>query len=400
MDEGSESLRLDQLAVFAGEAAFEDPVHVGRPNIGDRDVLSARIDSALDRAWITNGGPLVDEFERRVTEFLGVEHCVAVSSATVGLQLVARALELQGEVIVPSFTFVGTAHALAWIGLTPVFCDVDRRTHTLDPARVADAICDRTAAVLGVHMWGRPCAVEELAEVTSSSGVPLIFDAAHAFGCAHRGRRVGGFGVAEVFSFHATKVVNSAEGGAVTTNDAGLAAKLRLMRNFGFSGYDTVVELGTNAKMSELNAAMGLTSLDSMSEFVAANHRNYVEYSRGLDGISGVRLVEFDPHDEQNLQYVTVEVEPSIRDDLVRVLQAENVLARRYFYPGCHRSEPYRSRASAEHLPSTEELTACIINLPTGSAVTAEMVHKICELISLAIHHADEVRRRLGDPES
>ena len=269
---------------MGGRPAFSEPLHVGRPNIGDRAALLARINDLLDRRWLTNNGPFVQEFEQRVADFLGVKHCIAMCNATVALEIATRALGLHGEVIVPSFTFIATAHALQWQEITPVFCDVDPATHNLDPAKVEAMITPRTTGIIGVHVWGRPCAIEALSEIAERRGLKLMFDAAHAFGCSYKGRMIGNFGEAEVFSFHATKFFNTFEGGAVVTNDDDLAAKIRLMKNFGFAGYDNVIYVGTNGKMSEVSAAMGLTGLESLDEFIAANRRNYAAYRAGLAG--------------------------------------------------------------------------------------------------------------------
>ena len=179
-------------------------------------------------------------------------------NATVALEIAIRAMGMSGEVIVPSFTFVATAHALQWQEITPVFCDIDPRTHNLDPNRIEEMITPRTTGIIGVHVWGRPCAVDALAEIAQRRHLKLLFDAAHAFGCSYQGQMIGNFGDAEVFSFHATKFFNTFEGGAVVTNDDELAAKMRLMKNFGFHGYDNVIYVGTNGKMSEVSAAMGL----------------------------------------------------------------------------------------------------------------------------------------------
>jgi dTDP-4-amino-4,6-dideoxygalactose transaminase len=388
------SRTAEDLALLGGTPAFAEPLHVGRPNVGDRAALLDRIGGALDRRWLTNGGPLVEEFERRVADLVGVEHCVAVSSATIGLQLAARALGMTGEVIVPSFTFVGTAHALSWIDVEPVFAEVGRASHTLDPAAVAAAVGPRTGGIMGVHVWGRPCDVEALAAVAAQHDVPLLFDAAHALGCTHGGTPVGGFGDAEVFSFHATKVASTGEGGAITTNDAGVAERCRLMRNFGFVFYDRVDALGTNAKLSELAGAMGLTSLDALDDFVAANRRNLERYERGLADVPGLRLIAYDPDERHNFHYVIAEVEdgPLRRDDLVTALHAENVLARRYFHPGCHRLPPYRE--AQHHLPVTEDLCDRVVALPTGTAVDAADVDTVCELVRLIAENADAVSAR------
>src|SRR5436189_3835480 len=188
----------------------------------------ARIEDLLDRRWLSNNGPYVQEFEERLADFIGVKHCVAMCNATVALEIVIRALGLEGEVIVPSFTFIATAHALQWQEITPVFCDIDPRTHNLDVAKVEEALTPRTSGIIGVHLWGRACNVEALTEIAERRGLKLIFDAAHALGCSHGGVMIGGFGDAEVFSFHATKFFNTFEGGTVVTDDDGLATRIRL----------------------------------------------------------------------------------------------------------------------------------------------------------------------------
>src|SRR5690349_4944149 len=204
---------LSDLAIFGAPPVFEEPLHVGRPNIGDRERLLARINDMLDRRWLTNNGPFVQELEEKIAAFLGVKHCIAMCNATVGLEIAIRATGMTGEVIVPSFTFIATAHALQWQEITPVFCDIDPRTHNIDPQQVEKLITPRTTGIIGVHVWGRACDVAALEAIAARRRLTLLFDAAHAFGCSYRGRMIGGFGDAEVLSFHATKFFNSFEGG-------------------------------------------------------------------------------------------------------------------------------------------------------------------------------------------
>ena len=387
------------LALFGGPPAFAEPLHVGRPNIGDRARLLERIGQALDRRWLSNQGPFVRELEERLASFLGVRHAIATASGSVALEIAIRALDLAGEVIVPSFTFVATAHALEWQHIRPVFADIDPSTHAIHRRSVERLITPRTTGIVGVHLWGEPCAIEELTGLARERGLKLIFDAAHAFGCSHRGAMIGGFGDAEVFSFHATKYFNTFEGGAIVTNDEGLAARMRLMKNFGFAGYDNVECIGINGKMSEVSAAMGLTGLESLEEFRAANRRNYGEYRERLASIPGIRLFPYRECDQRNYQHIVVEVDDAAeieRDLLVRVLHAENVLARRYFHPGCHRMEPYRAiyPDAARTLPATESLCRRVMVLPTGSMVGVEDIDKICSILRTAIDLAPEVVRR------
>lgn len=398
--------RLKDLAIFGGTPAFEEMLHVGRPNIGDRGALLARIEDILDRRWLSNNGRYVQELERGLSKLLGVEHCVAVCNATVGLEIAIKAAGLGGEVIVPSFTFVATAHAPQWQGITPVFCDVDPATHNLDALCVEEMITPRTTGIIGVHLWGRPCDVEALTDIARRHDLKLLFDAAHAFGCSHGGRMIGNFGNAEIFSFHATKFFNTFEGGAVATNDGDLAAKIRLMRNFGFVDYDNVIHVGTNGKMNEVSAAMGLTSLESLDEFVAVNHSNYKRYREGLVSIPGVCLLAYNEAEKCNYQYIVLEIDEAVtqidRDELVSILWAEHIIARRYFYPGCHRMEPYRSYYphAGLMLPVTEALSRRLLILPTGTAVGPEQIATICEIIRKAVQQGPEIRQRLADLET
>ena len=364
---------------------------VGRPNIGDRAQFLRRVNDILDRRWLTNGGIYCEEFERRVAELLGVRECVAMCNATVALEIAIRALGLTGEVIVPSFTFVATAHALQWQEITPVFADVDPETHNLDPKSVERMITPRTTAILAVHLWGRPCPTDTLTEIAERHGLKLLYDASHAFGCSHQGKMIGGFGNAEIFSFHATKFINTMEGGVVTTQDPELAEKLRFMRNFGFVGYDQVDYLGINGKMNEISAAMGLTNLESLDQYLAVNQRNYEAYHTGLADIPGLNLLAYNQHEKCNWQYIAVEIDAETagisRDELVSHLHANQVIARRYFYPGCHRMEPYRSLFphAGLLLPETERLTDRIMVLPTGTAMSAEDVATVCQFIREAV---------------
>lgn len=366
---------------------FAEPFHVGRPNLGDRRRFLKRVNEMLDRRWLTNRGPLVQELEQKIAAFVGVKHCVAMCNATVALEIVIRAAGLKGEVIVPSFTFIATAHSLQWQEITPVFCDLDPATHNIDPAKVEALITPRTTGIIGVHVWGRPCNVEALQKIANRRNLTLLFDAAHGFGCSHRGRMIGGFGGAEVLSFHATKFFNSFEGGAIVTNDDELANKVRLMQNFGFHGYDNVIYIGTNGKMPEVCAAMGLTNLESVDDFLAKNKRNYLAYREGLSGLPGVKLIDYDDRERCNYQYVVLEVDEAVtgvpRADLIKALHTDNVLARCYFWPGCHNMQPYRSYFPHARLllPETEKLAAKIVVLPTGTAVSPTQVARICGII-------------------
>jgi dTDP-4-amino-4,6-dideoxygalactose transaminase len=390
---------FSELAILGGPPAFAEPLHVGRPNVGDREVVLRAIGEAIDERWLSNNGAKLMAFERRLSEQLGGLHCVATCNATLGLQIVMRALGVEGEVVLPALTFVATAHAVAWERLAPVFADVDSETLCMGPAQAAARIGPGTGALLGVHLWGRSADPEGLERLARERDLPLVFDAAHALGCFRDSQPLASFGDAAVLSFHATKVANAFEGGVVVTADAELAERVATMRNFGFVDEDEIVGLGTNAKMSEAAAAMGLASLDALPDFLAANQRNYLAYAKALRGIPGVQLLPLES-ERSNCHHITITVDPDAagldRDALRQVLVAENVLARRYFYPGCHRVAPY-CEGPVPELPVTDAALERCLSLPTGTAVDPKDIATIGQIIGLAVSSPAEVGRHLGD---
>jgi dTDP-4-amino-4,6-dideoxygalactose transaminase len=395
-------IRSNRLAVLGAPPRFESILHVGRPNVGSRVRLLERFNEMLDRRWFSNDGPFVHEFEEKVASIAQTKHCVAMCNATVALEIAIRALGMTGEVIVPSYTFIATAHALQWQEITPVFADIDPTSCTVDPSSIERVLTSKTSGILGVHLWGRACDTEAIERIGRKHGLKLMYDAAHALACSHQGRMVGGFGECEVFSFHATKFINAFEGGAIVTNNDDLATRLRFMRNFGFSGYDKVGYLGVNGKMTEACALMGLTSLESLDEIVDVNRANYEAYERCLAGIPGVSLIHYNTQERNNYQYIVLEVDPELaplnRDEIVEVFHAENVLARKYFWPGCHRMEPYRSlQPNADLLlPNTERLANRILLLPTGQAVDTSMIGKFAEILDTAFKFPGEIKDALS----
>ena len=377
------------LAINGAPPAFSAHLHVGRPNIGNRDSVLARIGQILDDRWLTNNGPMVQELERRLAERLGVRHCVAMCNGTIALEIAIRALGLQGEVIVPSWTFVATAHALHWQGITPVFADIDPATHNLDPAAVRRMITPRTSGIIGVHLWGRAAPVGELQAIADEHGLKLLFDAAHAFGSTHGGHGIGRFGACEVFSFHATKSFNTMEGGAVTTDDDALAEAMRLMRNFGFKGYDNVIHPGTNGKMIEACAAMGLANLEGYDAIVEASTRNHAAYVRELADVPGIGVLAYDAAERNSHHYVVLDVGPECpasRDDLIAALHAENILARKYFWPGCHGMQPYRDLFphAALMLPNTCSVSERVVVLPAGASMAEDDIEIVADVIRVS----------------
>jgi len=393
--------RINDLAIFGGLPAFEEKLHVGRPNICNREQLIERINDILDRRWLTNNGTYVQEFESRLAQFVGVKHCIAMCNGTVALEITIRALGLKDEVIIPSMTFIATAHALQWQQIKPVFCDITSETLTIDTKCVEDMITPRTTGIIGVNIFGKPCNVEELTSIAKKHNLKLIFDSAHAFGCSYNGKMIGSFGNAEIFSFHATKFLNTFEGGAVLTNDDELADKIRLMKNFGFADMDKVIYIGINGKMNEVSAAMGITSLKSMDEIVELNKRNYKHYKKELENIPGITLLTYDERKRNNYQYIVLLIDGKItkitRDQIMEILHEENIIARRYFFPGCHRMEPYFSyfRNAGKFLPVTERIVEQILQLPTGTAITPKEISEICRILRFVIANGEKISKKL-----
>lgn len=382
------------LALFGAQPSFQEILHVGRPNIGEIEIFKQFITDILDRRWLSNQGPLVEQLESQLCSLLGVKHCVAVCNGTIGLEIAIRALGLAGEVIVPSYTFIATAHALSWLGVKPVFVDIDVSSHNIAPQAVRAAITDKTTGILATHLWGRACDIEALQSIADAAGISLLFDAAHAFMCSNGSQMIGNFGNAEVFSFHATKFFNSFEGGAITTNDDQLAEKLRLMRNFGFSGFDNVVHVGTNGKMHEVSAAMGLANLLCVDGFIERNRTNYQLYREAIANVDGISIIDFDSRAKSNFQYIVIEVGPEFpvkRDTLLAALHAENILARKYFWPGCHRMPIYRDLAcTSQPLSCTEAVSDRVIVLPTGSTLPPGAVEVVANVMKVLARQGRE----------
>jgi dTDP-4-amino-4,6-dideoxygalactose transaminase len=336
---------------------------------------------------LTNGA-YVKKFEKAAAKYLGVAHCVAVSSCTAGLLLVLKALELRGEVILPSFTFHATAHALVWNGLTPVFADCDAKTFCVAPQAVRSQVSSRTAAILAVHLFGNPAAVKELDEIVAELEIPLVFDAAHAFGSSSGGKRVGGFGTAEVFSFSPTKLVVAGEGGLVATSDSGLAEKLRAARNYGDAGnYDPEV-LGVNARMSEINAAMALHGLTALDARIERRNEIRLRYELNLRDVAGLRFQEISEGGRSTFKDFSVIVDRKefghSRDWLMERLHRENIGARKYFSPPVHRQKLYSAMWDGRPLPVTDLVSDGVVSLPIYSSLTNESVDRVCEVIRRA----------------
>lgn len=386
------------LAIFGGAPAFDRPLPVGQLYFPNWEQYEEQFRAIFARQWYTNHGPLLQEFEERLEAFFGVKHAICVCNATIGLIMAAEALGLTGKVVTPSFTFVATAQALEWANLRPVFCDVDAVTHHLTPELIIPHLDNSVSAILAVNLWGGSCDQLALQELADKRNLKVFYDSAHAFGCRVGDVPIGRFGAVEVFSFHATKVFSSAEGGCLTTNDDELAKRLRNIRSSYGAGPTVPVVKTSNGRMSEAQAAIGLMSLDSFPRLLARNEELFGLYREGLDDIGGLQLHEPLGVSRSNYQYIVVEVDEAefglSRDLLLKALRAENVIARRYFFPGAHRCIPWADRLSeAAALPNTEALCDRLIQFPIGAVVTNDDVAALCALLRDIRSQARDIRK-------
>ena len=388
------------LAALGGEPAFATPLPVGQLYFPSWERYERAMKGIFERGWYTNHGPLAQEFEERLARFFGVKHAIVVTNATVGLLMALKCLDLEGKVVVPGFTFIASAQAVTWAGLEVEFCDVDPVTQQVTPATLTAAIDGDVSAILPVNLWGGTCRPAEIAAFARERGLRLVFDSAHGAGVACGGVPLGGFGDAEVFSFHATKVLSATEGGCVCTNDDELAAKLRNMRSSYGAGPPTQVPLTSNGRFSEAQAAIGLMSLDDFPANREHNESIHRIYGDGLGSIPGLSLLVPVDTDRSNCQYAVIEVDDEAcglpRDALLRALHAERVVARRYFHPGVHRTVPYAEEASRWNLPVTDRLCGRLLQLPVGALVSEDDAERIVELLAQITAHSADVAVALG----
>ena len=371
------------------------PLVVGKPVCVDTPGFLRDVQEICDSGNFTNNGPFNLKLEKQICDYLSVKFAVSVSNATKGIELVLRALKLGegGEVIIPSYTFVATAHAVVEAGLTPVFCDVSAETHLLLPEYIENLISDRTVAVIAVNLWGLACP-KSILELAQRKKIHLIFDSAHAFGAVdEQGDLLGGSGTASVFSMHATKLFNSFEGGIVTTNNETLARRLASMRNFGITGQDEIGLWGTNAKLSEIHAAFAYRQLQVIEETKAIFADHALKYKLELDKyhLTGVKY-----WNKKFLNtgcthaYICVQIEeqaPLTRDELMSELRKVDIYAKRYFFPGLHKLEYYSKRYTpSQPLVNTEILNRQVLVLPTGRGVTNGDIERVVWEIARIFH--------------
>jgi len=341
-----------------------------------------------DSKWLTNGGHFHQEFERRLAEYLGIEHVSLFCNGTIALLVALHMLRInEGEVITTPFTFPATAHVLYWNRIRPVFCDIEETTFNLDPGCIERLISPETKAIMPVHVFGNPCNIDGIQEIADRHGLDVIYDAAHAFGVRYRDHPIVQAGDLSVLSFHATKLFTSIEGGAIVSKTAGEKKRVDFLKNFGFANEETVIGPGINGKMNEFQAAFGLLQLDMIDTEIANRRRLTATYRKCLAGIPGIRVQDDLPAVQHNYAYFPVLVNEErygmSRDALYNRLKDFNIFTRKYFYPLCTQFSCYSAlpSAAATNLPVAERVTKQVLCLPLYGTLRDEVVQTVCTVI-------------------
>ncbi len=338
-----------------------------------------------DSVWLTNMGKNHEELARRLCDYLKVSSVSLFVNGHMALEMVLQAMDLKGEVITTPFTFASTTHAIVRNGLKPVFCDIDPRDYTIDVSKIESLITKDTCAIVPVHVYGCLCDVEAIEDIAKRHGVKVIYDAAHAFGVEYKGRGAGSFGDASMFSFHATKVFHTIEGGAITTDDDELMAKLYKLKDFGIKDEEVVDGIGANAKMNEFCAAMGLCNLVHVDEEIEKRRHVFERYMEGLEGLDGVRLLKAQKDVKPNYAYFPVVIDENKfgadRQKVIDSLKAEDIYTRKYFYPLTSDMDCYKGRFDSSLTPVAKETADRVITLPMSASLNLEDVDRICKII-------------------
>ena len=367
---------------------FEKPLHITRPPLPDKKDVYRKIDEIWDSQWLTNVGPQHLQFEKELKKYLNAHNISLFCNGTLALQLACQALRLSGEVITTPFTFAATPHVLYWNRITPVFCDIDPHTFNIDPNRIESMITPNTTAILPVHVFGYPCDTQSIREIADRYGLRVIYDAAHAFGVEIKGEKVGNFGDISMFSFHATKIYHTLEGGALTFRDKSLRERLEFSKNFGFKGEENIVVPGINAKMNEFQAAVGLLMLNLVEEEIEKRKHLTMVYRDRLSEIPGINFrteMQGVKHNYYNFVITVDHCKFGIsRDELYENLKSYNIFTRKYFYPLCSQFQCYKQYTSSlpHNLPIAEKITKKVLSLPLYGNLREEDINRICDIIN------------------
>ena len=366
---------------------FDEPIYVTRPLLPELGEVVARLEQVWESRWLTNAGAQHEALEEALRQYLLVSQLSLFNNGTVALLTALRAFELTGSVVTTPFTFPATPHSLVWAGIEPVFCDIDPDRLTIDPAAIEAAMRPDTTAILGVHVYGVPCDVAAIDAIAKRRGVKVLYDGAHVFGSTIDGAGIGTFGDATMFSFHATKLFHTAEGGALACATPELKRTFDHLKNFGILNQEEVGVPGINGKMNELQAALGLAVLDHVAAERLARHAIVERYRARLSGVGGLAVMPQLPGVSDSYQYFVIRIEPQAfgrsRDDVQDALKTYNVLTRKYFFPLCSDYPCYRGlpSARAEHLPVAHRAAREVLCLPLYGTLPLDAVDRICDLL-------------------
>ena len=364
---------------------MNDKILVTRSSMPSFEEYCEEIKSMWNSHWLTNMGPKHKQFQADLEKYLGVEKVELLTNGHMALELTLQAMNLQGEVITTPFTFASTTHAIVRNGLKPVFCDIDPLTFTMDTEKLESLITDRTCAIMPVHVYGNVCNIEEIERIAHKYELKVIYDAAHTFGETYKGKGIGSFGDASCFSFHATKVFNSIEGGAVCYKDKRLGEEIYELKNFGIHGPEEVSAVGANAKMNEFCAAMGICNLRHVEEEIAKRKKVVEKYREYLDGVEGLQLNVIQKDVKSNYAYFPVIFEEKIfgssRAEVYDKLAENGIGARKYFYPLTNTYSCFHRKYDVMETPVALHISKRVLTLPLYADLALEDVARICEII-------------------
>jgi len=362
-------------------------INVTSPLLPNFEEFTSYLQDIWERKWITNNGHYHQELEKALCEYLGVEYLSLFTNGTLPLITALQAMRITGEVITTPYSFVATTHAIWWNGLTPVFVDVDPKTGNLDPQKIEPAITPKTTAIMPVHVYGNPCEMDKIQEIADRYGLAVIYDAAHAFNVKANGKPVLNAGNMSTLSFHATKIYNTVEGGALICHDPNTKKRVDYLKNFGFAGETTVVAPGINSKMDEIRSAYGLCNLKHIDAAIDVRKKVTSMYRENLKNIPGISFFDEQAEVTYNYSYFPIFVNEKeygmSRDNLYEKMKLENVFGRRYFYPLISSFTMYRELPSAkpENLPIAMGMAESVICLPMHQALTNEDVERVLDCV-------------------
>ncbi|MBR1507041.1 MAG: DegT/DnrJ/EryC1/StrS family aminotransferase [Eubacterium sp.] len=359
-------------------------IFVTSPSMPSLEEYTDEIKDIWESRWLTNMGAKHEELRKGLKEYLGVSRLELFTNGHMALELLIQAMGLTGEVITTPFTFASTTHAIVRNGLTPVFCDIDPATYTMDPSKIEALITEKTSCIIPVHVYGNMCNTDAIEEIARKHGLKVIYDAAHTFGVKYKGRGAGSYGDASIFSFHATKVYNTIEGGAVAYKDDEVGEKLYELKNFGIHDAESVPGIGANAKMNEFAAAMGICNLRHIDEEIAKRKKVYERYMERLEGCAGLKLPYVGKDTVPNYAYFPVVFEDAFgrtRDEVFDALASHDIVARKYFYPITSSFEAYRDRFKAEDTPVALDISKRVLTLPMYAGLDLSDVDMIADVI-------------------